>query len=45
MRAIGEAELAVELAEVAARVLGELRYDDASGRADRHKRALLESSG
>lgn len=44
MRAIGEAELAVELAEVAARVLGELRYDDASGRADRHKRALLESS-
>ncbi|NIK07416.1 hypothetical protein FHY11_000882 [Xanthomonas arboricola] len=45
MGAIGEAELAVELAEVATRVLGELRYDEARGRADRHKRALLESSG
>ncbi|NJB91829.1 hypothetical protein [Xanthomonas arboricola] len=45
MGAIGEAELAVELAEVAARVLGELRYDEARGRTDRHKRALLESSG
>ncbi|KHM97224.1 hypothetical protein LMG919_07645 [Xanthomonas vesicatoria] len=45
MGAIGEAELAMELAEVAARVLGELRYDEARGRADRHKRALLESSG
>ncbi|MBO9834197.1 hypothetical protein [Xanthomonas phaseoli] len=45
MGAIGEAELAVELAEVAARVLGKLRYDDARGRADRHKRVLLESLG
>ncbi|WJI14662.1 hypothetical protein MWN52_13635 [Pseudoxanthomonas winnipegensis] len=42
MGAIGEAELAVELAEVAAQVLGELHYEEAKGKAERAKHALIK---
>ncbi|WP_386337651.1 hypothetical protein O4D10_12325 [Xanthomonas citri pv. citri] len=42
MGAIGEQELADELREVAAKVLRELRYEEAKAKADLVKRALIK---
>ncbi len=42
MGAIGERELADELGEVAAKVLRELRYEEAKAKADLVKRALIK---
>lgn len=42
MGAIGEQELADELGEVAAKVLNELRYEEAKAKADSVKRALIQ---